>query len=98
MDRLGDKGIREHISGEGAATQVTSPEIHRLNFSCPNQRWQENEFFLNYKDRGQGPFLKEKQYCSLVFGLMSLDGQIPPVFLSVLILSSLFPASTCSLE
>lgn len=67
MDHCGDRGTRGHISGEVAARQVASSAVHQLNFSCSNQRWQENAFFLKYKDQGQGPFLKEKHYNSLAF-------------------------------
>ena len=52
MDYLGDRGIREHISSEVAARFVTSPEICQPDCSRPNQRWQENEFILKYKDKG----------------------------------------------
>lgn len=56
VGHLGDRGIREHISSEIEARFVTHPEIHQLNCSCLNQRWQENEFILKYKEKGKDPY------------------------------------------
>lgn len=66
MDYLGDRGIREHISSEVAARFVTSPEICQPNCSCPNQRWQENEFILKYK--GLRPFPGGEHHSFPIFG------------------------------